>query len=486
MTTNPRPISIAIAALGGQGGGVLAQWIVDLAEANAYRAQYTSVPGVAQRTGATIYFVELFPDAAAKAAGKAPVLALMPAPGDVDIVIASELMEAGRSIARGLVSPDFTTLIASDHRVYAIAEKEVMGDGRGDEDMVREAAAKAAKSLILFDMNKVAEETGTVISSVLFGALAGSGALPFPRESYEETIKQTGKAVPTNLKAFARAYDEAQARAPRQLPTVAAAPRSALEARVGNFPAEVQEFVRHGIARLVDYQDQAYATLYLDRLDTIAAAAKAAPDNRLLSETARYLALWMGFEDVIRVADLKTRPTRMDAVRKEVHAKPDQIFYVVEFFHPRFEEVCDTLPVSLGTSLLKSEFARKILAPFFTKGRNIQTAKLSGFLPLFFLARMRRFRRGTLRFQKENALIEQWLGLVADYAGKDYALAAELAECPRLIKGYGDTHERGTARYSNILSRLSRLDADSLRALREAALQDEDGCAFNAELAKVA
>src|SRR5690606_8958464 len=150
MTEQTRPFSIAVAALGGQGGGVLAQWIVDLAEANKYRAQYTSVPGVAQRTGATIYFVELFPEDAVKAAGKAPVLALMPAPGDVDIVIAAELMEAGRAIARGFVSPDFTTLIASDHRVYAISEKEIMGDGRGDEDMVRDAAKKAAKSLVLF------------------------------------------------------------------------------------------------------------------------------------------------------------------------------------------------------------------------------------------------------------------------------------------------------------------------------------------------
>jgi indolepyruvate ferredoxin oxidoreductase beta subunit len=54
-----RPITIAIMAMGGQGGGVLVDWIVDLAENNGYLAQSTSVPGVAQRTGATIYYVEL-------------------------------------------------------------------------------------------------------------------------------------------------------------------------------------------------------------------------------------------------------------------------------------------------------------------------------------------------------------------------------------------------------------------------------------------
>jgi NAD-dependent dihydropyrimidine dehydrogenase PreA subunit len=60
-----------ILAMGGEGGGVLADWIVDLGEHNGgYLAQTTSVPGVAQRTGATIYYVELFPKAAG--AGAAP------------------------------------------------------------------------------------------------------------------------------------------------------------------------------------------------------------------------------------------------------------------------------------------------------------------------------------------------------------------------------------------------------------------------------
>src|ERR1041385_1486930 len=121
--TRPRAIKGASLAMGGEGGGVLADWIVDLAEHGNYLVQTTSVPGVAQRTGATIYYLELFPRAAAKAAGKDPVLALVPVPGDVDVVIASELMEAGRAVQRGFVTPDRTTLVASTHRVYAMTEK---------------------------------------------------------------------------------------------------------------------------------------------------------------------------------------------------------------------------------------------------------------------------------------------------------------------------------------------------------------------------
>jgi indolepyruvate ferredoxin oxidoreductase beta subunit len=53
--------------MGGQGGGVLADWIVALAETEGWIAQSTSVPGVAQRTGATIYYIEMLPPGTAAA-----------------------------------------------------------------------------------------------------------------------------------------------------------------------------------------------------------------------------------------------------------------------------------------------------------------------------------------------------------------------------------------------------------------------------------
>jgi indolepyruvate ferredoxin oxidoreductase, beta subunit len=144
QTANVRPITVAVVALGGEGGGVLADWIVDLAQHGGYLAQATSVPGVAQRTGATVYYVELFPKAAAQAAGRAPVLALMPVPGDVDIVLASELMEAARAIERGFVTPERTLLIASAHRVFAMTEKIALADGRVDAAALLAACREAA------------------------------------------------------------------------------------------------------------------------------------------------------------------------------------------------------------------------------------------------------------------------------------------------------------------------------------------------------
>ena len=127
-----RPISVLIAALGGEGGGVLTDWIVAAAARAGFPVQSTSIPGVAQRTGATTYYVEILPIHAPSPTKGRPVLALTPGVGDVDIVISSELLEAGRAISAGFVTPDRTLMIASTSRAYLVVEKMAMGDGRYD------------------------------------------------------------------------------------------------------------------------------------------------------------------------------------------------------------------------------------------------------------------------------------------------------------------------------------------------------------------
>src|ERR1700722_10283984 len=173
---NTKPLSMAVMAIGGQGGGVLVDWIVALCESQRGIAQSTSVPGVAQRTGATVYSIEALPLPPGVLKDTRPVLSLMPVPGEVEIVIGAELMEAGRAIQRGLVTPDRTILIASSHRHYAVSEKQTPGNGIGEAEKVFAAAQAAAKRFIAFDMAVLAEKAGSVVSAVLFGALAASDA----------------------------------------------------------------------------------------------------------------------------------------------------------------------------------------------------------------------------------------------------------------------------------------------------------------------
>jgi indolepyruvate ferredoxin oxidoreductase, beta subunit len=482
-----RPLSIAIAALGGQGGGVLADWIVEVAERYGWLVQSTSVPGVAQRTGTTVYYIEACPPP--EQGASTPIFALMPVPGDVDVVVASELMEAGRAVVRGLVSPDRTTLVASTHRVYGITEKSALGDGIVDAGAVLAALKSEARRLVCFDMEALCAQTGSVISSVLFGALAASGVLPFPRDSYEHAIRTGGVSVATSLAGFAAGFEHTLRNAPvAGVIPPGAAPTSdagrALDTRArATFPAHLHGLIVEGVRRLMDYQDGAYAELYLGRLtDVLRWDGEAGGLDRgfaLTAAVARHLALWMAYEDTIRVADLKTRRRRFERFRNEVRAAPGQVVYVTEYMHPRFEELCETLPAPIGRRLKGSGAAARLLAPLFRRGRHMNTAKVSGFVALFLLAGLRRWRRGTLRYGVEQSRIDSWLRRIRETAGA-YDLALEIAECQRLVKGYGDTHERGLRNYGTIMQFVDRERnrpdlARRVRRLRAAALADEEG-----------
>ena len=520
--TTAQPIKIAILAMGGEGGGVLADWIVDLGEHNGYLAQTTSVPGVAQRTGATIYYVELFPRVHAERDGGTPVLALMPLPGDVDVVLASELMEAGRAVQRGFVTPDRTTLIASTHRVYSIVEKTALGDGRVDSDNLLAHATAAAKRFVHFDMAQAAEASNSVISAVLFGALSGTGVLPFSRVQFEATIERGGVGVKPSLKAFAEGYARAtgedvpvkgsvdssvavpastaldasvdsQDVSPEPLSAAVTPPRDpqvrALLGRVNGFPGTARPVLIEGVRRLIDYQDPQYAGLYLDRLARI---AKLPSDGepRLLVETARYLALWMSYEDTIRVAQLKTRGSRFERVRNEVRVNDEQLLAINEYMHPRLQEIAETLPKGLGQRLVRPGWPRRLVERFTQKGRVVTTSSLRGFLLLFAAASLKRWRRSTMRYAEENAAIERWLDRVAEAAAVNPQLATEVAQCPRLLKGYSDTHERGLRNFRTVMGAVERAGAAlapaTLRELRDAALADEHGEKLRATLARYA
>ena len=488
---------IAILAMGGEGGGVLADWIVDMAEHAGWLAQATSVPGVAQRTGATIYYVELYPEAQAKADGAEPVFALMPLPGDVDVVLASELMECGRAVQRGLVTPDRTTLVASTHRVYSIAEKTALGDGRVDADSLLAHAERAAQRFVRFDMAQAAEDAGSVISAVLFGALAGTRVLPFERAAFEATIEHGGVGVKPSLDGFARGLAMAHGSGTPAGPTAAsgtAAPAAAVEPHLRavldridrEFPAPARALLREGVRRLVDWQDVAYAQRYLDRLAPVAAAARG--DGMLVGETARHLALWMSYEDTIRVAQLKTRDTRFARVKGEVGAADDQVLAIDEYLHPRVQEIAETLPGFIGRRLERPGWLRSLAERFTARGRVVTTSSVNGFLVLCAVAGMRRWRPTTTRWVAEQAAIDRWLARIVDTAARDRLLATEIARCQRLVKGYSDTHARGVRNFETVMSAVDAsrggIAPAAVRELREAALADEHGLALEAALAR--
>ncbi len=493
-------IKLAIMAVGGQGGGVLTGWIEAVARNRGYACQATSVAGVAQRTGATIYYIEMAP-----ASDRTPVFSLAPSPGDVDILIAAEMMEAGRAILRGFVTPDRTTLIASTHRALAVSEKTVPGDGIASSAQVRAAAEIAADRLVMFDMEGLAVRNGSVISAALFGALAGSGALPFPRAAFEDAIRASGKGVEPSLRAFDAAFARARAgevepppptEAPRPEPAFAVSGPQALRreweslaARAEALPEPVRHMALRGLRKVVNFQDPAYGREYLDRLEPFAALDDPARGHVLTTEAAKYIANAMVYDDVIRVADLKTRRARFDRIAAEMGAR-GRTLHLTEFMHPRAEEIVGLLPAGLGARISSRPEWMARIDRIFNRGRRIRTHRIGPFLALYLLGGLRRWRRRTLRHRLEQAHLERWLAACTEARTESYDLAVELLRCRRLIKGYSDTHGRGLSKFDRVMEASRRLRGreDAARwvaRLREAALQDETGEALDGALATI-
>ena len=528
-----KPIKLLIAALGGEGGGVLASWLHAAAIAGGHFVQGTSIPGVAQRTGATTYYLELVPDAGERhrAAGVRPVLALNAAPGEVDLVVASELLEATRAVAAGYVTPDRTVLIASSARVFTVDEKAAMGDGRLDRERMLAMAERFSRRAVIADFAAIAAQQKSPLNAVLLGTIAGSGLLPIQAETFRTAIRAGGKAVDANLRGFEAGLEcgpgpscemgsdpiappaiaektGEEGLTPLLRPAIEGTP--SLAAKLGSdpshahsaglpaeqqgltppltaFPAEAHAILAEAIERLTDYQDRAYAARYLARVRRFVRSPGA--DGPFIAELARHLAVRMSVEDVIRVAQLKLREARLQRVAQEAKAGAGDIVDVTEYLKPGPEEIFGLLPPRLGRWGL-AHVRRDRAWPL-----KVTTTRLSGFLRLRALAGLKRWRPRTLRFAEEEAWLERWLTLVERTLAVDPAAAREVVATAALVRGYADTYKRGLTNWNAIMDsviepmlagRLPRAQfADAVLQARLAASKDPEGEALAETIAAI-
>jgi indolepyruvate ferredoxin oxidoreductase beta subunit len=476
------PTRILIAALGGEGGGVLVDWITRAALHAGLHASRTSIPGVAQRTGATTYYVEVMP---AEPGDPPPVLGLNAAPGRVDVFIGTELLEAARRAEAGFVTGDRTLAIVAHRRAYTVTEKVEGGDGRLDEAKLAAAVTATAKQALIADYDAVARRVGAPLNAVMLGALAASGAMPVPAEAFRTAIRE-GKAAGSNLRGFEAGLSGAEPPAKSAMPS--AAPPDAL----GFLPPEARALAAEGVKRLTDFQDAALAEEYLATLRRFATMPGA--DAAVLASLARHLALRMSSEDVIRVAQLKLRDARRPRLAAEAKARPGDIVHVVEFMKPGPAEVLSLLPPGLARPALrfveKRGWAGKSIA------LNVSPTRPLGFLRLRLLAGLKSWRPRTLKHAEEQAWIAEWLSLVERALPHGADLAREVAETARLVKGYAATDARTRANWRRIVAEIVEpalagalppdLAADALLQARLAAQKDPDGDALDRTLAAIA
>jgi len=456
MAGDPRPISILIAALGGQGGGVLTDWLIGAALHAGYAAQATSIPGVAQRTGATTYYVEIFPERSMNG-GPEPVFSLYPMPGDVDVIIATEFLEAGRTLETDYATPGRTTLIASTHRLFAIGEKSAPGNGEFPRERLQAAAPKLTRRLIAFDALAVARQAHSEVNAVLLGALAAARVLPMTAADFETAIREGGVAVDRNLSGFTSGMEAVEkgaggpnvTNAPPSWADVKSARAAALGRRgeaflalVGRVETEFLEALHRtladAVAKLIDYQDPAYAALFLDRVRRVRAFDSG---TALTDLFARRLAVWMAYEDAIRVADLKTRRARFERIRAEQGVANGATVVVTDYLKPDLDEIYGIFPMSIGAPIARWA-ERRWPGRRPTLSQHVRTTSVFGFLRVWSLGRLHFLRRSSLRYAHESALMARWEGAVLEASALDPELALEVVELARIVKGYGDVRRR--------------------------------------------
>jgi indolepyruvate ferredoxin oxidoreductase beta subunit len=466
MSAARRPVSILIAALGGQGGGVLTEWIVAAATHAGLPVQATSIPGVAQRTGATTYYLEIYPEAL-PAGSPEPVFSLYPMPGDIDVIMASELLEAGRAVEMDYASPERTTLITSSHRLFAIAEKTALGNGIFPRERVEEAARALSRRLIACDALAVARAAGSEVNAVLMGSLAASGALPLAAMDFEAAIREGGVAIERNLAGFKAGMEiVAGAAAPESAPA-----RSWAETKVeraqslgarsadflavmaqidGEFPAALHATLGEAAARLIDYQDAGYVARFLGRVRLVSAGDA---DTRLTERFARRLAVWMSYEDAIRVADLKTRRSRFERIRRDQGAANGQVLVVTDYLKPDLDEIYGILPAAIGGPIARwAERRWPDGRPTITQ--HVKTTAVLGYARVWALGRLRWLRPSSLRAQREFVLIDRWQQAVIDAAALDYDLACEVADIATVVRGYGEVRRRLSSAFTRFLDEI--------------------------------
>ena len=495
-----QPISLLICALGGEGGGLLSEWLMHTARLSGYPAQSTSIPGVAQRTGATTYYIEVLPTPLTELQGKTPVFSLNPVPGALDAMISSELLETARQITLGLVSPERTRVFSSSARALTTLERMPMGDGRLDSASLTALVQQFSKEAHVWDFGAMAQANGTMVSAVMLGVIAGSGLWPFERKHFEATLQDSGAHSAASLKGFAaglaRVQNTQAVHAMQQDDEKALAPTVVKSSALPSLPPVVGELAALGYSRLCDYQSKVYADLYLSRLQQVLQAEEQADATHVHGyqtsrETARWLALWMAFDDIVRVADLKSRASRWQRVAREVKLQEDDLLHLYDHFKPGVPEFAALLPSWLATPLQRWDKRRALSGQSpWALPLKIGTHSVMGMLALRTLASFKWLRPFGSRFHTEQADISQWLQAVCMGLQQDWSLGHEVAMCGRLIKGYGSTNERGRHNLQHILTHLAaspvHTDAawrsTAVAQAREAALQDEAGTAMDAKL----
>lgn len=443
-----KSLRVLIGTVGGQGGGVLSDWLIHgLLNAN-WNAVSIGLLGLSQRAGTVTYYCEASSDKEVKV-----VNSMFAVPGDVNLFIGQELLELGRLLSSGYASED-CVIVGSLGRTYTTLEKMPAEAGVYDSSIIAAAANNLSpNNNYLIDApafvtaNNLQNLTG---NAFLLGVVVASEVINLPPEPFIKAIEDSEVNVKGNIQAFQLGYrmfkegkihpglnqlvDEKKLRASSNGKPPSSTYYLA-ESILGNCSEETIQLIKFSCDRLESYQDKRYVQSYLKMIEDIQGQGQVR--EKTINAFVKNAALWLCYEDIPRVGQLKTDPDRYLKIFKEHGIDSNHIVKITDFFVPDVEQLVGMLPKPLASLVKKVGllFSKDFESKSFPL--RIQSTSIFGYWALRFLALGRYWRRQSLRHQVEMQHFNYWFNNLRRIQDQSPAVAQIVAELGRVVKGYG-------------------------------------------------
>ncbi len=454
MVPATRAKRMLIGTVGGQGGGVLSDWLAHGLLNAGWQASSIGLLGLSQRAGTVTYYCEASPKDE-----RSRIPSVFAVPGDVDLILGQELLELARLVFGGFAAPH-CAIVGNSARYLTTMEKMPAEGGVYDSQIIARAIeALAPGRHYVFDAQRLVMERGLpalASNAILLGAAVASPALGLPREPFHAAIRASQISVKANVAAFDIGYERVRdGSLPRlmidgcrtddweeiarqresRLPgfTERDAYTRVMDTASREFPGAVLAILAEALYRLIDYQDVEYAQEYLTR---VGSAKREGQAERSLAAYSRNLAVWLTYEDAPRVAQLKTRRERFERIAKDFGIRK-QRYVVTDYLVPDVEQILELLPAGAAAALAR---LGHVLTPRFDTLKfplRIKTSAVPGYWVMRSIATLRRARRRSSRHFTELAMIRRWEEAIRKWRARSAALGFLAADAARVVKGYG-------------------------------------------------
>ncbi|ESR22992.1 indolepyruvate ferredoxin oxidoreductase family protein [Lutibaculum baratangense] len=425
-----RPFNVLVTGVGGMGVTTTSAVLAMAAHLDGLAATTLDMTGLAQKNGPVTSHLRISRRDVPIEGPRIPI-------GQLDVLIAADLVVAAGPEACSLAAPDLTRAV-HDTGVAPTAEFAMHQKLSYEEGALLQVLRGATAELDGADAARLAEKLfGDAIfaNMILVGFAWQKGLVPIGLKAIERAIDLNGAAVDANTTAF---------RAGRLLAEDAGRFENVLKEEVAPREMDLEERLAFLGTELAAYQDAAYAARFAATISRVRAAEAAvgAPDLKLTRAAAESLYRLMAYKDEYEVARLYAAPEFRRALDAQFEG------------HER-------VSVQLAPPLLSG-----------TDPRTGRPRKMT-FGPWVFrlfavMARLKWLRHTpfdpfgrTAERRKERALVVMFESLLERIAGEltleRLALATEIAVTPQRIRGYGPVKlanvERAERRLEELLRR---------------------------------